>query len=60
MLLGMFLQPGASMARLLDKYAEKLGGGKAAEAKTEAKAEEKAPESETPPAAPAAPTAPPA
>jgi large subunit ribosomal protein L10 len=56
MLLGMFLQPGASMARLLDKYAEKLGGGKAAEAK----AEEKAPASETPPAAPAAPTAPPA
>lgn len=44
MLLGMFMQPAAGMARLLDAYAKKLGAG-APEAATEAK-----------PAEPAAPT----
>jgi hypothetical protein len=31
MLLGMFMQPAAAMARLLDAYEKKLGGGKAEE-----------------------------
>lgn len=33
MLLGMFMQPAAGMARLLDAYAKKLGGGESSEAK---------------------------
>jgi large subunit ribosomal protein L10 len=33
MLLGMFMQPAAGMARLLDAYAKKLGGGESTEAK---------------------------
>lgn len=49
MLLGMFMQPAAGMARLLDAYAKKLGGGSSEEPK---------PTEEAPaPAAPAAPAA---
>lgn len=50
MLLGMFMQPAAGMARLLDAYAKRLGGGGSSE---EAKPAEEAPA----PAAPAAPAA---
>lgn len=44
MLLGMFMQPAAAMARLLDAYEKKLGGGK----KEEAKPAEPAPAAEAP------------
>ena len=36
MLLGMFMQPAAGLARLLDAYAKKLGGGEAKAAEPEA------------------------
>lgn len=38
MLLGMFMQPAAAMARLLVAYEKKLGGGKKSEEKTESPA----------------------
>jgi len=44
MLLGMFMQPAAAMARLLDAYEKKLGGGK----KDEPKPAEAAPAAEAP------------
>lgn len=49
-LLGFLMQPAASMARLLDAYAKKLGGGEEgkAEAKEEAKAEAPAAEAAAP------------
>jgi len=55
MLLGMFMQPAAGMARLLDAYAKKLGGGAPEAATEEAKPAEPAAE-EAKPAEPTAPT----
>ena len=48
MLLGMFMQPAAGLARLLDAYAKKLGGGESKEEAKPAEAKPETPAPETP------------